>query len=327
MTKEEGPEKNALDERDVIQESLPKPCYGRWVGVVLAFFFPGMAHWVSGKRKAGVCWYLCGLVLGFSTIFLAGIPGIVFGYAALLLLTAWVIWFIALIRSSWRPIPRFGFPRWILLIAFIVGFNLLLNQSLLGVFRNHCVGAYKTSAMSMAPTLIAPPLTRTYPPHDDFPEEQPTVSVADHFFANQWLYCFRSPKRGELVIFRTDHVLPDITPTIYVKRVVGLPGETVDIQAPYVLINGEKVTDPPIFQVMASRQSGFSGYASLEDLRNYSAKKVELPLTLGPGEYFLLGDNSPRSMDSRFFGPVSQQDIIGRAVRIYYPFSRMGELE
>ena len=323
----EEQEKTAVKNRDSNQESLAKPCYARWVGVVLAFFLPGTAHWVSGKRKAGICWYLGGIFLGFSALFLAGMPGIVFGYAALFLFVMQVIWFIGMICSSWRPIPRFGFPRWILLILFIAGFNLLVVQPLVGVFKIYCVSAYKVRGMSMAPTLVAAPPD---PGHllYDLTENRPAVKeVTDRFFANHWIYRFRAPKRGELVLFKTDHVLPDTAPTIYVKRVVGLPGETVDIQAPYVLINGEKLTDPPIFQVMASRQAGYSGYLSLADLKqNHLGKTFSLPLTLGPGEYFLLGDNSPRSLDSRFYGPVSQQDIIGRAIRIYYPFSRMGEL-
>jgi signal peptidase I len=268
------------------------------------------------------------MILGFTAIFLAGLPGFVSGCAALFLLVAWVIWLVGMMCSSWHPIPRFGFPRWILLIIFIVGFNLCVTQPLVTAFKTWCVSAYAVSAMSMAPTLIAPPQTPMYFQPDDLPQEQPSTKVADHFVANHWIYRFRTPKRGELVLFKTDHVQPDVPPTIYVKRVVGLPGETVDIQAPYVMINGEKLTDPPIFQVMASRQAGYSGYMSLADLKQeHFGESVSLPLTLGPDEYFLLGDNSPRSKDSRFYGPVSQQDIIGRAIRIHYPFSRMRELE
>ena len=324
----EEQEGTVMNEPGGNQDCLAKPCYARWVGVVIAFFFPGMAHWICGKRKVGVCWLLGGMILGFSAIFSAGLPGIVFGYAALFLFVAAVMWFIGMLCSSWRPIPRFGFPRWILLIVFIIGFNLLVTQPLTHVFKTYCVSGYSVSAMSMAPTLVAPSQVPTHLLHDDLPQDQPLVEVADHFFANHWIYRFRTPKRGELVLFRTDHVYPDVAPTIFVKRVVGLPGETVDIQAPYVLINGEKLIDPPIFQVMASRQEGYSGYLSLADLKqNPFNKAFSLSLTLGSEEYFLLGDNSPRSLDCRFYGPVSQQDIIGRAIRIYYPLSRMGELE
>ena len=321
-------ESTVVKEPDGNQVLLAKPCHARWVGVVLAFFFPGMAHWVSGKRKTGLRWFLSGMILGYSAVFSAGLPGIVFGYTTLFLFIAFLIWFIGMICSSWRPIPRFGFPRWILLIVFIVGFNLLVTKPLTRVIKTYWVSGYSVSAMSMAPTLVAPhqPLVRLL--NDDLPQDQPSVEVADRFFASHWIYRFRTPERGELVLFRTDHVYPDVAPAIYVKRVVGLPGETVDIQSPYVLINGEKLTDPPIFQVMASGQTGYSGYLSLADLKqDHWGKTIVLPLTLGQEEYFLLGDNSPRSLDCRFYGPVSQQDIIGRAIRIYYPFSRMGELE
>ena len=328
VTMSEEQESTVVQERDGNQDCLAKPCHARWVGVVLAFFFPGMAHWVSGKRKTGLRWFLSGMILGFSFVFFAGLPGVVFGYATLLLFVAWMIWYIGMLCSSWRPIPRFGFPRWILLIVFIVGFNLLVIEPLTRVIKTYWVSGYSVSAMSMAPTLVAPPQPPAHVLRYDLPQEQPLVETADRFFANHWIYRFRTPKRGELVLFRTDHVRPDVAPTIFVKRVVGLPGETVDIQSPYVLINGEELTDPPIFEVMASRQAGYSGYLSLADLKQeHFGKTVSLPLTLGPEEYFLLGDNSPRSLDCRFYGPVSQQDIIGRAIRIYYPFSRMGELK
>jgi len=105
-----------------------------------------------------------------------------------------------------------------------------------------------------------------------------------------------------------------------------LPGETIDIESPYVLINGERLTDPPIFAKIASQQDGFSGYCTLQAMGEGEDKGVSLPLTLGTDEYFVMGDN-PHSFDSRFWGPVHRQNITGKVIRIYSPFARIREIE
>jgi signal peptidase I len=84
----------------------------------------------------------------------------------------------------------------------------------------------------------------------------------------------------------------------------------VDIDPPYVLIDGERLTEPAIFDTISSKQEGYSGYFPPES----QGSTVSLPMTLGPGEYFLLGDNSPRSFDSRYWGPVSREKILGKAI-------------
>ena len=114
---------------------------------------------------------------------------------------------------------------------------------------------------------------------------------------------------------------------MYVFRIVGLPGETVDIESPYVLINGERLTEPPIFAKISGKQDGYAGYFTLEDIYGADAGGVPLPMTLGADEYFVLGDNSSHSKDSRFEGPVRRENITGKVIRIFYPFDRIREIE
>ncbi len=159
----------------------------------------------------------------------------------------------------------------------------------------------------MAPTLIAPSQRV-----DNSPE------IADRMVANKFIYRYREQQRGELVIFLAEDG------NIQVKRVVGLPGETVDIQSPFTLINGEKLTNPPIFETISQKKNGFSGYVRPEAL---GAVGIPLPITLKSNEYFLMGDNTSWSRDSRFTGPVYRDAIQGKAIRIYWPPRRMGELE
>jgi signal peptidase I len=131
-----------------------------------------------------------------------------------------------------------------------------------------------------------------------------------------------SPKRWDLVVFR----FPQDRRQVYVKRLVGLPGETVEIRDGSIWINGREETPPP----------------ELRDLRweiqlpEFSTAPgpeyaCDSPYELGPDDFFVLGDFSTRSYDSRFWGPVSRADILGAVTLIYFPpqrwrvFPRHGE--
>ena len=164
----------------------------------------------------------------------------------------------------------------------------------------------------MAPTLIASS------------QQLPSPSQADRIVVNKRTYRFTNPDRGDIVVYNSQVALGDGQTAIYVHRVIGLPGETIDIEQPYILVNGQKLIDPPIFKKISSCQDGFSGYFSAEDI---GFQGIEFPVILGENEYFLLGDNSEFSADSRMHGPVNRSDILGRVTHIYYPFSRIGKLE
>lgn len=101
-----------------------------------------------------------------------------------------------------------------------------------------------------------------------------------------------------------------LTDEFYLKRVAGLPGERIRIDPPNLLVNGQPVLEPPIFRRIAwERAVGFP----------YNE------VVLGENEYFVLGDNTARSADSRCWGPVPRKNIIGKVVRIYWPLSRAGQ--
>jgi len=135
---------------------------------------------------------------------------------------------------------------------------------------------------------------------------------------NRSTYRSGDPSRGDIIGFvkGNDGIL-------WINRIVGLPGETVDIQHPYVLINGERLLDPPI----SLSEDGHSGYGSAEGIE---LETIALPITLGPDEYFVLGDISAESLDSRYLGrhigPVSREEIQGKAVRVVFPPWRIREL-
>ncbi len=132
----------------------------------------------------------------------------------------------------------------------------------------------------------------------------PTLYNEDHLIVDKLSYHFREPKRYEIVVFPFKYK----EDTYYIKRIIGLPGETVQIVDGYVYIDGELLGETYGREVMAD-----SGIA-------------ESPITLGEDEYFVLGDNRNRSSDSRdaSVGVLNRDDLLGRAWVRIWPLKRIG---
>lgn len=133
---------------------------------------------------------------------------------------------------------------------------------------------------------------------------QPTFENLDYLIVDEFLYYFSAPKRGDVIVFR----YPDKPSIFYIKRIIGLPEETVSIRRGVVTIlapNGEKhvLTEPYIVNEDATYTKDVS---------------------LNPGEYFVMGDNRPNSSDSRVWGPLPKKDIIGRVDLRLLPVSQSG---
>jgi signal peptidase I len=127
----------------------------------------------------------------------------------------------------------------------------------------------------------------------------PTIRVGDHFMV-EVLEPEDALHRGEIVIFS----LPATQDRDFVKRVVGLPGETVEIRRRRVFINGSALEEPYVCYTR-------DGILPVRDTFG--------PVALGRDEYFLMGDNRENSLDSRWLGPVPRNRITGRAGYIYFP--------
>ncbi len=168
------------------------------------------------------------------------------------------------------------------------------------------------------------------------------VDAGDMVIVNRMAYHFRKPERGETFVFDTRGIQTRATNklladqdggTHYIKRLCGLPGDTLEVKSPQLLINGKPAEEPGIARVAAAQPPfNATGYQTLNHLRTtHLGKPVYLsdagPQTLRDSrnpnlrEYAALGDNTTNSLDSRYWGPVRQFNIIGPAAFALWPFT------
>lgn len=150
----------------------------------------------------------------------------------------------------------------------------------------------------------------------------------DQLFVDKVSYNFVRPQSGDVFVFRTTgirHIEAGLPPGMgsqyYIKRLAGLGGQTLRIDPPNLFIDG-KLASLPVFQRVMSCENGYAGYS------NTSRGGGSFPMLgspndsfrVPPGTYFSLGDNSYNSSDSRVFGPIPEQNVVGRALVVYWPF-------
>lgn len=143
----------------------------------------------------------------------------------------------------------------------------------------------------------------------------PTLLIGDHLLVNKFIYGIKvpftgktlvpikSPKHGDVVVFR----FPKDRSIDYIKRVVGTPGDTVEVKAKKVFINGKPINDdhayissPVVLNAKASPRDNFG------------------PVLVPEERIFVMGDNRDNSYDSRFWGFVDQRDVLGKAFILYW---------
>lgn len=137
----------------------------------------------------------------------------------------------------------------------------------------------------------------------------PTFNSGDYIFTSKITYKLRPYERGDVIVFKSPKN-PDIE---YIKRIIGLPGDKVMVKDEEVYVNGTKLTEPYIAAKTNVWDGGFSK----------NGEETVVP----PGELFVMGDNRPRSSDSREFGPIPESSVIGQVFYRYFPSNKMGPID
>lgn len=133
----------------------------------------------------------------------------------------------------------------------------------------------------------------------------PTLETGHYLIVDQVSYKIINPKRGDVIVLK----YPKNPSTYFIKRIIGLPGETVEVKKGIVTIYSEKFGTTTLNESYVSKQNELSD---------------SLKTKLTSDEYFVMGDNRAESMDSRSWGPLPEKYIVGRAFIRLFPFSKIG---
>jgi signal peptidase I len=147
------------------------------------------------------------------------------------------------------------------------------------------------------------------------------VRAGDMLFVDRFSYHFMRPMVGSGFVFHTNLIDglqddPREADTYFIKRLVGVPGDTLEIREPVLYRNGKPITGATAFEKEFKQIDNYPGY------RNVGSLSRGQTVTVTPGNYFACGDNSSNSRDSRYWGFVPAAAVVGRPLFVYYPFTR-----
>jgi len=163
------------------------------------------------------------------------------------------------------------------------------------------------------------------------------IDAGDHVFVDKVSYNLHTPHRGTVFVFSTRNILriqgqlrhQGIEGSeFYIKRLTGLPGDTLRIDSPSLHVNGPLAQEFGIERVMTDTADGYNGYSNppaRDPLNPFDPgadylTSPDATYRVPTGHYFAMGDNSYNSFDSRYWGPVPQDNLMGRGLFVYWPF-------
>jgi signal peptidase I len=143
--------------------------------------------------------------------------------------------------------------------------------------------------------------------------------TGDQLFVDRFSYHFVKPSVGSGFVFRTGHIkqlVDDYGDQYFVKRLVGVPGDTLEVRGTGLVRNNAPIEGAATFDANAKKLGKYPGYVAMGLLA--PGAKVTVP----DQNYFAMGDNSPNSQDGRYWGFVPAKDVVGRPLFVYFPFTR-----
>lgn len=211
-----------------------------------------------------------------------------FWLVAVLGVLAWMTFNYKWFVAEWRAARR-DWKKWLKRMWKEWGEPFLIAAVLALALRAFIVGPYKIPTGSMRPTLME----------------------GDRIFVDKVTYRFRPPARGEIIVFK----FPDDPKKDFIKRLIAFEGEEVEIKSGVVYINGR-----PLDQL--TNMPHYYYYNQNDSIYGKEHAKVRVP----PDSFYVLGDNSAHSHDSRYWGFIPKHYLIGKAFLIWWPLTRFGFL-
>jgi signal peptidase I len=197
-------------------------------------------------------------------------------------------------KKGLNPLVRLGVPQpWRAIIDWIV--TIAGAIAIVLAIKAWVVNPYRIPSSSMEPTL-----------HCAKPGSGCTSRFSDRVLANRFIFHIRDPRRREIIVFNVPKRAEEACGAggVFVKRIIGLPGDVWQEREGFVYINGKKLDEPYIKK-------------DRRDFSSYPARKIP------KDNYFMMGDNRQSSCDSRRWGTVPRANIIGKVFAIYWPPQRI----
>jgi len=268
------------------------------MALLLTVLLPGLGHFYVGKKNLGIK-YFCILVgLPLAIIFfvahpLTRIPFVIgYGFLAIGLFLIGLSWFV--LFDSYKSAKSFNRHRK------LKTHSSLARKFLLVIFIILLMFVFNPGSLVIRHTLQAfkiPTITM-----------KPTLIEGDRVLVNKVIYKTSEPQRGDIIVFK----YPNDPQLAFIKRLAGMPGENLEIKNGQLVINGKTI--------QSFTPNG--GYFNTGDY-GQEGLVVKIP----QDKYFVLGDNTLNSRDSRYWGFVPKENLIGKAYKIYFPFDRSGPIE
>jgi signal peptidase I len=237
---------------------------------------------LSYKKSLVLCLQISGIGIVFQLLAFAittWLPPL-YSIVNIALLIVLLVLIIALIKKKVRTtVPK---------AIFIQIINIIFAVSIALVFKQYVIQAYKIPAGSNVPAIL----------------------IGDHVLVNKYVYKFHQPQRNDWVIFK----FPKDEKIDYLKRVVALPGDQVEIKDKKLYVNNQLISEPFVINSTAS---------VIDKLK--SPRDSFGPVTVPEKSYFVLGDNRDNSFDSRFWGFVKEDKIKGKAEIVYFSYDNQAK--
>ena len=169
----------------------------------------------------------------------------------------------------------------------------------------------------------------------------PTLLIGDHLYADLHAYDETAPSRGDVVVYRMARndsgslvpytQLPEVPAGTFIKRIIGIPGDSIRFDGATLYVNGERKTGDPSPETLAGPRGesvrvrpeslGAHSYFVWDDVH---LESPDFTVFVEPDHYFLAGDNRDNSNDSRYWGTLHRDDILGRATKLYWSWDFNG---
>lgn len=261
-----------------------------WLAGILTILTIGLGHLYAGEARKGLVFYLAqGILLVIFVPLLFVRPSLVILFLLIVFSLSYLIYSlidaVKIARKNKVSYQLKKYNKWYIYVACWVIAAFIIQPVIETSIKKYIIQAYKIPSGTMTPTLLP----------------------GDHILVDKFIYKNHEPQRGDLIIFP----FPEDPTTTFVKRLIGLEGDKIEIRDKQLYINDEKYTEHYIVHIDSIIMPPEKGPRD-----NFG------PVVVPDGNYFVMGDNRDNSYDSRFFKFVDKKTVEGKVKSIYWSWDK-----